>query len=225
MMQFQISLLAFYEFPDASSSCKSASYAGLEQWGEAVDDAKECIKLDPGFMKGYYRLATAQLAMKDYDAAMASIKQGLSLDANNSQLLKLMRNIKEAQRTKSVHTTDESKLDVATSQELYDLQMQLAETTREYNRVQANLSSLQRDHRVNQITLRELETNPSDGAHFRNVGKIFVKRPRENVFEHLKGVIEGQGKKQADLSQKMQLLEKRLQSQKQNVQEVGAAAR
>ena len=130
----------------------SACYAGLEEWAKAVEDSKECIRLDPKFMKGYYRLATAQLELKDYDMALATIKQGLSLDANNAQLLKVMRNIKYAKRAATtVPETNEKKLDIATSQELHDLQLQHAETTREYNKVQANLSKLQREHKINQI--------------------------------------------------------------------------
>jgi chaperonin cofactor prefoldin len=199
----------------------SASYAGLEDWAKAVDDAKECIRLDPQFMKGYYRLATAQLELKDYELALATIKQGLSLDANNSQLLKVMRSIKQAKRAATTVTeTNGKKLDIATSQELHDLQIQHAETTREYNKVQANLSKLQREHKINQITLDELEKNPSDGAYFRSTGKVFMKHQRDDIVGHLKVVMEDQGKRQSELTQKTEFLERRIQSQQQNVQEL-----
>jgi tetratricopeptide (TPR) repeat protein len=199
----------------------SASYAGLEEWAKSVEDAKECIRLDPQFMKGYYRLATAQLEQKHYDMALATIKQGLSLDANNSQLLKVMRNIKHAKGAGTiVPETNGKKLDTATSQELHDLQLQHAETTREYNKVQANLSKLQREHKINQITFDELEKNPSDGAYFRSTGKLFMKHGRDDVFGHLKVVMGEQGKRQSELIQKMEFLERRIQSQQQNVQEL-----
>ena len=58
-----------------------------------MEDAKECIRLLPQFVKGYYRLATAQLALEEYDAAQATIKQGLVMDANNAPLLKLLTTI------------------------------------------------------------------------------------------------------------------------------------
>lgn len=199
----------------------SACYAGLEEWAKAVEDSKECIRLDPKFMKGYYRLATAQLELKDYDMALATIKQGLSLDANNAQLLKVMRNIKYAKRAATtVPETNEKKLDIATSQELHDLQLQHAETTREYNKVQANLSKLQREHKINQITLDELEKNPSEGAYFRSTGKVFMKHDRDDIFGHLKNVMGEQGKRQTELVQKMEFLERRIHSQQQNVQEL-----
>lgn len=203
----------------------SASYAGLEQWEKAIDDAKECIRLDPQFIKGYYRLATAQLELQEYDMALATIKQGLSLDANNSQLLKVMRSIKQSKRAANAPpSAAEQKLDNATTQELHDLQMQHALTTREYNKVQANLSKIQREHRMNQITLDELEKNPSDGMHFRNTGKIFMKHKREDIFDHLKSVMKAQRKSENELVQKMEFLQRRLQSQQQNVKELKASS-
>lgn len=201
----------------------SASYAGLRQWKEAVDDAKECIRLDPQFMKGYYRLATAQLELEAYDMAEATIKQGLSLDANNSQLLKVLGTIKQARRTASAPAPTAVKLDAASSQELQDLQLQLSETARDYNRVDANLSKLQRERRMNQITVDELEKNPSSGAHYISSGKIFVKEERESLFHKLKHLMDEQKKNEGELSQKKEFLQRRLKSQQESVRELQAS--
>jgi len=76
----------------------SASYAGLKEWSKAAEDAKECIKLSPDFIKGYYRLATAQLEVEEYDQAEATINQGLLLEANNPQLSKILRSIKQKKK-------------------------------------------------------------------------------------------------------------------------------
>lgn len=203
----------------------SASYAGLQKWDKAVEDAKECIKLDPQFMKGYYRLATAQLEMEDFDLALATIKQGLALDANNSQLLKVMRNIKQAKRAATTAVTSNEKLiDSATSQELRDLQIQHAETAREFNKVQANLTKLQQETKMKEITLDELEKYPSQGAYFRSVGKVFLKHSREDVVGHLRAAMEEQGKIQSDLMQKLEFLERKIQSQRQNVEELRSSS-
>jgi tetratricopeptide (TPR) repeat protein len=78
----------------------SASYAGLEQWKQAADDAKECIRPDPNFVKGYYRSAVAQIALGEHDSAIATIRQGLVVDNNNLPLTKLFR--KAEQQRKSV---------------------------------------------------------------------------------------------------------------------------
>jgi len=94
-------------------SNRSASYAGKKKWELAAVDAKECIKLNPAFLKGYYRLATAQLELKDTDKAIATLKQGLNLvstadvvdTANQDQLSRLLRMAKAQQKRNSTTTT------------------------------------------------------------------------------------------------------------------------
>ena len=172
-------------------------------------------------MKGYYRLAIAQVELEDYELAAATIKQGLNLDTNNAQLLKVLRDIKLAKKSKDRPVLpSERQLDHATSQELRDLQLQIAETSREYNKVKANLSKAQREQKMSEITLDELEKNPSMGSHFRSAGKVFVKQPRHDIYTILKATIERHGKAQTDLHQKLEFFERRLQSQQQNVREL-----
>lgn len=208
----------------------SASYAGLQEWESAIKDAKECIRLNPEFIKGYYRLATAQLESKDYDAAEATIKQGLGLDSNHSQLLKLLRNTKlykkaaAAASSSSVATTGANanrQLDTATTRELYDLQVQYSNTAREYNTVKANLNKAAREEKMYGITLSEVKENPSiSGDYFRSVGKLFMRSSQTDIFKHLETNIQGQKKKQQELNGKSEWLEKRLKSQQMNMKEL-----
>mmetsp|Transcript_70111 Transcript_70111/g.106020 ORF Transcript_70111/g.106020 Transcript_70111/m.106020 type:complete len:261 (+) Transcript_70111:127-909(+) len=208
-------------------SNRSASYAGLKDWAKATEDAKECIRLDPQFMKGYYRLATAQLELKDYDMAQATIKQGLALDANNSQLLKVLRSIKLAKKAATTGASavasgsgQQRKVDAASSKELYDLQIQNSQTVREYQTVQANLTKAQREQKIKQVTLDELETAQQAKGYYRSMGKIFVKSTRERVTDHLRSSIQEHSKKESDLSQKLDYLERRIKSQQQNMEEL-----
>ena len=209
---------------DAKTKMRSASYAGTKDWTKAVEDAKECIRLNPQFVKGYYRLATAQLEMEEYDLAQATIKQGLTLDANNNQLLKVLRAIKQARKaaTTAVYAP-QKKLDTAASRELYDLQVQHSQASREYNTVQANLNKTQREHKMNEITLQELEANPSSGGYYKSVGKIFMKSTSDRVLDNLKSSMEEQKKKETDLKQKIEYLERRIKSQEQNMQELASS--
>jgi chaperonin cofactor prefoldin len=183
--------------------------------------------VNPQFMKGYYRLATAQLELGDYDMAQATIKQGLALDANNSQLLKVLRTIKQSKKaatttgsTSASASAQQRKVDAASSKELYDLQIQNSQTTREYQTVQANLTKAQREQRINQVTLDELDTSPEANGYYRSMGKIFVKSTRDRVTDHLRSSIQEQSKKESDLSQKMDYLERRIKSQQQNMDEL-----
>ena len=193
----------------------------MKDWVKAVEDAKDCIRLNPQFVKGYYRLAIAQLELEDYDLAQATIKQGLALDANNNQLLKVLRTIKQKKKaaTTAVYAP-QKKLDTATSRELRDLQVQNFQTSKEYNAVQANLGKTQREFKMYKVTLDELEANPSTGGYYRSIGKIFMKSTRDRVLEHLKSTMEGEQKKEIDLTQKMEYLERRIKSQEQNMQEL-----
>jgi chaperonin cofactor prefoldin len=178
-------------------------------------------------MKGYYRLATAQLESEDYDMAQATIKQGLALDANNSQLLKVLRSIKLAKKAKTSGVSalasasaHQRKVDAASSKELYDLQIQNSQTVGEYQTVQANLTKAQREQKIIRVTLDDLETSLEANGYYRSMGKIFVKSTRERVTDHLRSSIQDQSKKESDLSQKMDYLERRIKSQRQNMEEL-----
>mmetsp|Transcript_22701 Transcript_22701/g.56103 ORF Transcript_22701/g.56103 Transcript_22701/m.56103 type:complete len:270 (-) Transcript_22701:125-934(-) len=226
-------------------SNRSASYAGLKEWGKAVEDAKECIRLDPQFVKGYYRLATAQLELEEYDLAQATIKQGLAMDANNAPLLKLMGTIKKAKKAAATTAAvaagvgggsssaaaggntlgGAGKLDQATSRELYDLEVQYKQSIREFQSVQVDLNKYQREQQMADATLTELEASPAVGAYYRSVGKTFLKSTRDNVLDHLKNNKEESVKKENDLTQKLKYLERRMTSQKQNMRELVSQSR
>jgi hypothetical protein len=45
-------------------------------------------------IKGYYRLATAVSEQQEFNAALATIKQGLAIEPDNAQLQKQLRLIK-----------------------------------------------------------------------------------------------------------------------------------
>lgn len=57
---------------------RSMAYLKKELYGSALEDANMALKLDPGYSKGYYRRATAymalgklKLALKDYDTVFS----------------------------------------------------------------------------------------------------------------------------------------------------------
>lgn len=167
-------------------SNRSASHAGLktpEAWKEAITDAKQCIKINPSFIKGYYRLATAQIEIDDLDAASATIKQGLNVEPDNSNLAKLKRNIrakKVAMKATAAKLQQESSsamaatssaaavanssaaaaagADSALAKEIMDLQNQLKSTVKDYSIVNGDIMRAQKTKKVNEITLQELDT-------------------------------------------------------------------
>jgi stress-induced-phosphoprotein 1 len=51
-------------------SNRAACYTKLGALPEAMKDADKCLEIDPTFIKGYSRKATAQFFMKEYDKAL-----------------------------------------------------------------------------------------------------------------------------------------------------------
>ena len=171
----------------------SASHAGKRKWDEAINDAKECIKLNPSFIKGYYRLSSAQIEKNELDAAASTIKQGLNIkQPDNSQLQKLMRSIKlKKQVMKAEKQSDAAKaaaaatagtggagagVDSSLSKEIMDLQNELRATVRDYSHVNGDIVKAQKSVRVNEITTKELDALPknSDVNMYMGVGKMFM---------------------------------------------------
>ena len=108
------------------------------------------------------------------------------------------------------------------AKELQDLQQQYLMTTREYQTVQANIVHAQKELRANEITKSEL--GKLDGAPetriYRGIGKMFVLSSQTEVMDHLTNSIESAQKREKDLGQKMEYLERRLKSQEQNMEEL-----
>jgi chaperonin cofactor prefoldin len=220
----------------------SASYAGLEKWELAVADAKECIRLDPSFIKGYYRLANAQMSQSKYDSAIQTIRQGLLLENNNSQLMKQLR---LAQQQKKVVTAKQQSLatasqqqqqpasilpntdgvmttlDPATASEYQELQSQYSLVSREYNTLQADVIKSQRESKVADITCQELEkVNNDTTACYRSIGKLFVKSSKVEMTEQLQQRQMIEEKNMNDNTKKLEYMERQLTSIRQNMNEI-----
>jgi len=82
----------------------AASYEKLRMWKESAEAAQNCLKTNKTFLKGYFRLATAQQAMKDYAGAQKTLEEGLVYDATNKDLKKMKADLIEKQRAEQVTT-------------------------------------------------------------------------------------------------------------------------
>lgn len=223
-------------------SNRSACYGGKKDWATAANDAKECIKTNPSFIKGYYRLANAQSEENEFDAALATIKQGLAIESDNPQLQKQMRQIK-AKRSitrRAGNATNAASssgtagpggmpyrnLDSSISKEVNDLQQQLIATTKEYRTVKANIMKAQNGNKSNELTKAELEKLPqgTDAKMYRSVGKMFMLTSRSDIITHLEESMEKEGKEEISLTAKLDYLERRMKSQQQNIQELTKSA-
>ncbi|KAF3791046.1 Hsp70-Hsp90 organizing protein 3 [Nymphaea thermarum] len=67
-------------------SNRSAAYASLHKYSDALADAKKTVELKPDWSKGYSRLGAAHVGLGNLDEAVAAYKKGLELDPSNEGL-------------------------------------------------------------------------------------------------------------------------------------------
>lgn len=67
-------------------SNRSAAYASLHKYADALTDAKKTVELKSDWAKGYSRLGAAHVGLGDYAEAISAYKKGLEIDPNNEAL-------------------------------------------------------------------------------------------------------------------------------------------
>ncbi|KAJ0048056.1 hypothetical protein Pint_15937 [Pistacia integerrima] len=67
-------------------SNRSAAYASLNNFAEALADAKKTVELKPDWPKGYSRLGAAYVGSHNYGDAISAYKKGLEIDPHNEAL-------------------------------------------------------------------------------------------------------------------------------------------
>ncbi|OXB43028.1 hypothetical protein B1J92_H08195g [Nakaseomyces glabratus] len=81
-------------------SNRSACYASLKKFPEALNDAEECVKINPTWSKGYNRLGAAHLGLGDLDEAEGSYKKALELDGSNQAAKDGLDQVKRTQESR-----------------------------------------------------------------------------------------------------------------------------
>ncbi|CCH61384.1 hypothetical protein TBLA_0E03300 [Henningerozyma blattae CBS 6284] len=64
-------------------SNRSACYTSKKQFVKGLEDANECVKINPTWSKGYNRVGAAHFGMGDLDEAEKAYKKALELDSSN----------------------------------------------------------------------------------------------------------------------------------------------
>jgi stress-induced-phosphoprotein 1 len=80
----------------------SACYEKLRNFEGMEEAARGCIKADRNFIKGYFRLATAQKNLNDLDGCIKTLESGLGIQASNADLKKMKKEVLELQRNEQV---------------------------------------------------------------------------------------------------------------------------
>jgi len=78
-------------------SNRSAAKAGKKEWDQALQDAEQCIKVNPSWGKGYARKGAALHGARRYDEAIAAYEAGLKFEDSPA----LRKGLKEVQDAKA----------------------------------------------------------------------------------------------------------------------------
>mmetsp|Transcript_50225 Transcript_50225/g.104826 ORF Transcript_50225/g.104826 Transcript_50225/m.104826 type:complete len:522 (-) Transcript_50225:496-2061(-) len=79
-------------------SNRSASYAGIQDFENALKDATKCIQIKPDWGKGYGRQGAAYHGLGDLKAAEASYRKGLEVEPGLTMLINGLAEVQQAAR-------------------------------------------------------------------------------------------------------------------------------
>ncbi|KAL6049270.1 Hsp70-Hsp90 organizing protein 3-like [Balamuthia mandrillaris] len=82
-------------------SNRSAAYASLEKYAEALTDADQTISLKPDWGKGYSRKGTALCYLNKFSEAREAYQEGLAKEPGNELLLKGLDEVEARQRERA----------------------------------------------------------------------------------------------------------------------------
>eukprot|EP00793_Prasinoderma_coloniale_P003985 PRCOL_00006826-RA len=77
-------------------SNRSACYASLGKFEEALEDGQSCVNIKPDWAKGYARKGAALHGLKRYNDALAAYEAGLAIDADSAMLKSGLEEVKRA---------------------------------------------------------------------------------------------------------------------------------
>jgi len=80
----------------------AACWEKLGDFEMMAEAGKNCIKADRMFVKGYFRLATAQKKLNQLAECIKTLENGLGIEASNADLKKMKKEITELQRGEQV---------------------------------------------------------------------------------------------------------------------------
>eukprot|EP01035_Chromulina_nebulosa_P032991 gene32991-44139_t len=190
-------------------SNRSACYGALKQWERAYEDALMCVSKDPKFIKGYYRLSSAQTEMKKFDDSIATLRAALTLEPGNEVIV---RQLKSVQAKKNAESSKEGvkpkrQLDEAQLKELAELQEQTNTYARDLRMVRSKIASIQRETRVNRVTNDQIRPLPEETPMYRSVGKAFIFAGKTEVESRLEKEFAEFTKTQKDLLDRQEYLD------------------
>ena len=207
-------------------SNRSACYFSKKQFQEALEDALMCVDKDAKFIKGYLRLASAQMELGKFDDAETTLKAALMIEPTNGligQKIKDLRIKKATAMATSAGTKQQQPVRQLTEEqrkELADLQEQHGSYMRDLRGVVMRIGGLDREKRTVEITASQIQQYPTDVKMYKAVGKAYVLSTKSDVEAAQTKELELISKNHKDLLDRKEYLERRIASSKTNLQDL-----
>lgn len=186
-------------------SNRSAVYLAQEDWEKAEADAKKCIEIDEVFVKGYFRLARAQMEQSKYDEATATVRAGLKKNDGNPELKSMLIKIK-AKKNPGPKSGGSRR---GASEEAMEVHEKFQQARREVMTLDHQIQSIQRDTKRTKITLDQCSNLPDGVTSYRSIGKMFLSSPTSAIQDFLNGACDRDTEKVEDLQKKKAYFERR----------------
>jgi NAD-dependent deacetylase sirtuin 2 len=164
---------------------RSAAHIALEDWKAAESDAEKCTKISSEYLKGYFRLATAQIEQGRARDAAKTAQKGLKLGPGDKSLSKVYRRAKEIVDEEKA-AKERAKREAEAKAEVERLTAQVAELKKEKAEKAAKAKKKQDLEEKNTRQRHEREKREAeeqtlaagDGDLYEMVGKLTANNPR-----------------------------------------------
>lgn len=105
-------------------------------------------------------------------------------------------------------------------QQMYELSTQLSETVNQLKITEANLYAIESEKRRLELTSKEVESCDDNAVLYRSVGRMYLKRPKQQVIHELNQTVSKNTKEGQEYRQKLEQLSKRRDEVSNNIQEL-----
>lgn len=195
-------------------SNRSAVYLAQEDWEKAETDASKCIELNDVFVKGYFRLARAQMEQNKLDEAMTTIRKGLKKNEGNPELKNLLRTCKAKKNPGPTGSSRSGNLSRkgGPSPEATEAYEKFNAARREVQMLDAQIRSIISDTKRTKITQEQISAMPDDVTSYRSIGKMFLASPKADIDAFLNNATTKDAEKVEELQKKKAYYERRASS-------------
>lgn len=208
-------------------SNRSAAYQAVKKWDEAVADAKECLKLKPGFARGYYRLAIAQKKSAKFREALETIQAGLKVAPNDANLKKARSGVLKKMKLGALTGSGGGGGGGITAERMQEIQADLGKLSKQRNQLRTKM--LQMNHEAERaareskraiLCEQQLSKVPKDAPLFAACGKMFIQSTRAETEKTLRETKETEAKNVTSSTKGKQVYAQKLKECEANIQEI-----